>query len=375
MNLQVPLKPFSDALATVSRATGGKHLRPILANVLLVAEGDELRLVGTDLEIMVISRLKAEIAIPGKCTISAKLLTEIVSTFPIESEKAVVKLEKKEDQENSIIVASGRVKSSIPMQGVEEYPPVPEVENESFPNFEHSCSVLRKALREVATAMAVEESNPTQRSVCFNFSKGDLRLIATDSRRLAVTSLLAISYPQEFEKTHLVPSRAVPEILKVLETVEKVNVGLYKEQLVFTTADFVLLTRLYDGKFPDYQRILPKECSRKLTMKHKDFLQALRSVNPIARHSSSMVHLDVGSNETRIWAESKEEGNSEVFISTRLDGEPISIAFNGKYLQDFLGVADCDEISLELTTPNYPGVLKPLPPENPFNYVIMPMTM
>lgn len=375
MKLQLLLKPFAEALATVARATGGKHLRPILANVLLVAEGEELRLVGTDLEIMVISRLKAEITVPGKCTISAKLLTEIVSTLPVENEKAIVRLEMKEDQENSIIVASGRAKNLIQIQGVEEFPPVPAVENESFPNFEHSSFDLRKALKEVATAMAVEESNPTQRSVCFSFSKGDLRLIATDSRRLAVTRLLSVSYPPEFEKTHLVPSRAVPEVLKVLENVEKVNVGLYKEQLVFTTTDFVLLTRLYDGKFPDYQRILPKECSRKVTIKHKEFLQALRSVNPIARHSSSMVHMDVGPNETRIWAESREEGNSEVFVSTRLEGEPINIAFNCKYLQDFLGVADCDEISLEMTTPNYPGVLKPLPPENPFNYVIMPMTM
>lgn len=374
MKFQVALKAFSEAIGTVARATGGRQLRPILANILMIADTDELRLVGTDMEIMVLSRIKATVEIPGQCTISAKFLTEVISTLPIDNDKAVLRLEQITEQEHVVILSSGRVKLNLQVQGVEEFPPLPDLNESTFPRFDLSYPGLHKSLKEVSIAMGIDESNPTHRSVCFLFSGGELRLIATDTRRLAITMLAPIAYPTEFERNFLIPGRAVHEILKFSETLETINVGLFKEQIVFTTPKSILITRLYDGRFPDYQRILPKECTRHLTLNNKEFHQALRTVQPLAKNSSQMVHFDVGPNETRIWAESHEEGMSEIFLSTRLDGEPINIAFNGRYFMDFLGVADTDEIVLDMTSPSYPGVLKPGHVDNQFNYVVMPMT-
>lgn len=375
MKIKLKLKPFSEAISTVARATGGKNLKPILANVLLAAEDGEMRLIGTDMEIMVTSRLKAEVEASGKCTISAKLLSELVSSFPSDSDSANIQFLQEEGQDNVILMKSGKVKSNLQIQGIEEYPPIPVLEGETFPRFDFNSSILAKAIKEVFIAVGVDDSsNPTQKSVCFSFTGGDLRLVATDSRRLAVTKIQNISYPPEFERNFLVPSRAISEIVKLLESCATVNVGMFKEQLIFTTPSFVLLTRLYDGKFPDYQRILPKEFSRKVALNHKEFVQGLKSINPIARHGSQMVRFDVGPNETRLWSTSPEEGTSEVFLNSRLEGEPISIAFNVKFIHDFLGVVDTDEVSLEMTTPSYPGVLKPISPDNQFNYVVMPMS-
>ena len=374
MKIKLNLKDFSAALTTVARATGGKSLKPILANVLLTAENDELCIVGTDLEIMMTSKMKAQVEAPGRCTISAKLLSELVSTLPVENEAALIQFHQEEENEHALVLTSGKVKSNLQVQGIEEFPPLPVLEGETISRFDCSSNLLKQALKEVFIAVGVEESNPTQRSVCFSFSGGDLRLITTDTRRLAVTKINSVGYPKEFERNFLVPSRAIPEVLKLLEDDESINIGLFKEQLIFSSKKFVLLTRLYDGKFPDYQRVLPKEFTRRLVIDHKEFVQALRAVNPIARHSSSMVHFDIGQNETRIWSESKQEGTSEVFVSTKLEGEPINIAFNVKFIQDFLGVAVADEISLEMTTPSYPGVFKPVGPDNQFNYVAMPMS-
>jgi DNA polymerase-3 subunit beta len=358
----------------VARATGGKGIRPILANVLVSAEHDEMMLVGTDLEIMMTCRLKAVVEVPGRYTISAKLLSEVVTTLPIENENAQIQFDQLEGNENTLQLSSGKAKSNLQIQGIEEFPPLPVLEGESFPRFDFPSHGLRKSLREVAIAVSTDDTNPSQKSICLSFLAGELRLIATDSRRLAVTKMTSVAYPPEFERNYLVPSRAVNEVIKLLEGTATINVGLFKEQLVFTNDRFLLITRLYDGKFPDYQRVLPKEFSRRLTCGHKDFVQALRTVNPIARHSSFMVRLDIGPNETRLWAESREEGTSEVFLSSKLEGEPINVAFNGKYVQDFLNVVETDEISLDLTTPSYPGVLKPVSPDNQFHYVVMPMT-
>jgi DNA polymerase-3 subunit beta len=374
MKISLPLQLFADALNIVGKASGGKNIKPILANVLISAENDELRLAGTDMEVLMTCKLPATVERPGQCTISAKLLTELVATLPVENENAVVTMESQEGQDNLVCLRSGKAKSHLQVQGIEEFPPIPVFETEPFPRFDFDSSLLKKALKEVAIAMGVDESNPTQRSVCLTFAEGSLRFVATDSRRLAINSIAAVHYPPEFERSFIIPSRSVPELIRLLEEEKTVNIGLFKEQLLFTARNFIMLTRLYDGKFPDFRRILPKEFSRRLSIKHKDMVQALRAINPISRHSNFMIHFEIGPNETRLWSESKEEGTAEVFISTTMEGDPIKLAFNGRFISDFLGVCDTEEVSVEMTTPSYPGVFKPKSPDNEFSYVVMPMT-
>lgn len=378
MKFQIPLQSLATNLGVVGRAVAGKGVRPILANVLLVAAPGEIRLVGTDLEIMAISKLAAEVEIPGQCTIPAKLFQEVVAALPAISDSDSAKFVQTGDGDglaSQIELSTGRGKYHLQVQGVEEYPPVPVFEGETFPRFELPSENLRALLKQVQIAIGSEESNPVQKSVCFSFCEGGLRLVATDSRRLAVGHLPEVKYPPEFEKNFLVPGRAVVEILKLLEDGDKISIGLFNEQLLFISPNYHLLTRLYEGKFPDYNRVLPKESTRVLTLKSKELTQALKAVNPIARYTSGMVHLDVGPNETRVWAEAREEGASEYFLSTSLKGEPINVAFNGKFVQDFLNVVDSEEMMIEMTTPSYPGLFRPGLSVSDFKCVIMPMTV
>jgi len=378
VKFQLPLQSLATNLGVVGRAVAGKGVRPILANVLLIAAPGEIRLVGTDLEIMAISRLPAEVEVPGQCTIPAKLFQEVVAALPAISDSENARFSQTVDDEGSapqIELSTGRGKYHLQVQGVEEYPPVPVFEGETFPRFDIASENLHSLLKQVQIAIGSEESNPVQKSVCFSFSEGGLRLIATDSRRLAVGVMPDVKYPPEFEKNFLVPGRAVVEILKLLEDGDRINIGLFNEQLLFISPNFHLLTRLYEGKFPDYNRVLPRESSRVLTLKSKELAQALKAVSPISRYSSGMVHLDVGPNETRVWAESREEGTSEFFLSSSLKGEPINVAFNGKYVQDFLGVVDSEDLMIEMTTPSYPGLFRPGLSAYDFKCVIMPMTV
>jgi DNA polymerase-3 subunit beta len=133
-----------------------------------------------------------------------------------------------------------------------------------------------------------------------------------------------------------------------------------------------VLSRLVDSAFPDYAGIVPLERSRRLTVRRKDFLRAIRAVAPIARHSSQMVRLDIGPTEMRVWAESREDGLSESFVSVKLDGEPINAAFNGAYLLDYLGVISSAEVVVEMTEPTRPAVLRPASGTGSL-YVVMPM--
>ncbi|MFZ2959841.1 MAG: DNA polymerase III subunit beta [Candidatus Ozemobacteraceae bacterium] len=375
MKFQVALKALSEALSVVGRAVAGKGVRPVLANILFIVVPGELRLVGTDMEIMVTSCLVADVDMIGQCTIPAKLLLEIVAGLPTDSKDEKVRFSQLEGNENQIELATGRGKFHLQIQGTEEFPPLPVLEGESYPKFTLTPAELKTALKEVSIAMGTEEANPTQRCVCFTFTEGLLRLVATDSRRLTVGRMQGVKYPTEFEKNFLVPTRAIPEILKLLDDGETIEIGLFHEQLMFVTRNFQMLTRLYEGRFPDYTRILPRDTSRELTINTKELGQAIKAVSPIARASSMMVHFDVGPNETRLWAESQEEGTSECYISTKLKGEPIAIAFNGKYIQDFLSVVEQEEIIIEMTTPAFPGLFRPSTSEYDFKCVIMPMTV
>lgn len=379
MKFRLELPRLAETLSVVSRAVAGKGIRPILANLLISARGNEVQLVGTDLEIMMISRLQAEVDTEGHFTIPAKLVHELVNSIAAGSEKETISFEVQQPGEgqaaNVVRLESGRNHFNIQIQGIEDYPPIPSLEGETFPRFDVETAVLKKGLKEVAIAMGSEEANASQRSICLNFSgNGDIILVATDSKRLAVTAIRQVTYPAEFNATFLLPARTVPELMKLLEESDKVNVGLYHKQLVFTTAKFQLLSRLIDGKFPDYNRVVPKEHSRRLTLPKKEFAQAIRAVSPIARHSSQMVRFDIGPNEMRVWAESREEGLSEVFVPSRLEGDPINIAFNGAFISDFLGVLDSEEVAMEMTTPSYPGVLKTTKADSKFLYVVMPMS-
>ena len=358
MRFKLELKTLSDAIGIVGKAVATKGVRPILSNLLVVAntETQKLKLVGTDLEIMMISQVEAAVEESGHFTIPAKLLTEIISSIPADGSETVI-FEPNPENENQIQIRVGRNKFNLQIQGIEDYPPVPSLEEEELPTCVISTEILAKGIKEAAIAMGAEDGNPVQRSLCMNLEDGQNPVIvATDSKRLAVTTMPGLDVSDKFKQTFIVPSKAIPELVKLMDGHPEIKICIYNEQLVFNSDQFTLITRLIDGRFPDYNRVLPKESSRSLRIGKKDLGKALKSVLPIARLSSMLVHFDISESETRIWAESQEQGLSEVFISSTLQGEPISIAFNVKFVSDFINVIDDEEVVLEMTTQNYPGV-------------------
>lgn len=374
MKFQLELKSLSEAIGIAGHAVATRGIRPVLSNLLITANENELRFVGTDLEIMMICKTEAQVERDGHFTIPAKLLQEIISCIPSES-GAQVLFELDPENENSVVISSGRNRFNLQIQGIDDFPPVPVFEGEEFPSFTMPSEGFQKAMKEASIAMGTEEGNPVQRSICIDFSN-EARpvLVATDSKRLAVTKIENLEVPESFRNVFIIPSRSVPELQKLLDSGESVEVGLYKGQLVFTTPNYQLITRLIDGRFPDYNRVLPKESSRILKVNRKELAQALKAVQPIARSRSGLVLLDIAANETKVWSESKEQGKAEIFVPTELEGEIINIAFNVKFIQDFINVIVDEQVILEMTTPSYPGLLKPGNPESDFQYVLMPMS-
>ena len=377
MKFQINLKELSEAVSLAAYAVAPKGIKPILANILVLAGEEEVRFVGTDMEIMLIAKVKAQVEQKGYFTIPAKLLQDVVASLALPSEgSGTISFELDVEDESRIRIATGRNNFYLQIQGIEEYPPVPVLEEQDSATFTIESEKFNDAIKEASIAMSNEEGNPVQRGLCVDFSNEQFPIVAaTDSKRLAVTAVADLQVPEEFRKVYILPSRAVNELQKLSDSSKEVNLSLYKEQLVFNTEKFVLITRLVDGRFPDYNRVIPKDPSRKLKVNRKEIAQALKAVLPIARNSEHLVNFEISQNETRVWAYSNEQGSAEVFVSSQLDGEPIHIAFNIKYVQDFVGAVTDEEIVIEMTTPVYPGLFKTGNLESHYQYVVMPMAV
>ncbi len=373
MKFFVEFKKLTDAVNTVSKAVAVKGAKPMLSNLLVTATEGKIRLVGTDEEIMMISTIEANIENDGHFTIPAKLIQEILGSVTAESSEAVA-FELLNEESGEMELSCGRSKFNIQIQGTDEFPPVPVLGGEDTTLYETKCEGLARALKEAAVAMSSEEGNPVQKSICIDFSSGTKAMMAsTDNKRLAVTSVRDFEIPETMKQMFIVPSRAIPELQKLLESNETIKFGLYKDQLLFSSEKFQLITRLVEGRFPDYNRVLPKEATRSMKVNRKALAQCLKAVNPISRNSNNLIHFDIGPNETRVWADAKEQGKAQSFVPSELNGEPISIGFNAKFVGDFINVLDDEEVVIEMTTANYPGLFRPGNLDSEFKYVVMPM--
>lgn len=375
MKLGLSLKNFAEAANYSNKAAAQKGVKPMLSNLMITANNGELKIVGTDDEIMIISKIPANIEENGFFTISAKLLIDIISSFP-DKDDSRVNLAIYPENENILILSSEKSEYHLQIQGIGEYPPVPALGAEDFPSFEVKSELLGKALKEGAIACATEGS-PVHKSICVDFeTENCLKVASLDGKRLAATQFNDFEISEELRKKFLIPSRSVDEIQKIASLEENLQIGFYREQLVFSNSKVTVISKLVDGKFPDYNRIFPSECSRTVKINKKEISSALKAILPIARLGTTevvVVNIDIGQNEIKVWADTPQYGSSEIFVNCSLEGDPISTSFNAKFFQEFLNVLEDEEIIMELTTPNYPGVLKPGNPESMFKYVMMPI--
>ena len=375
MKFSIEFKKLTEAVNTVSKAVAAKGPNPMLSNLLITVSDGQIRFVGTDQEIMMMSTMDANIEDGGNFTIPAKLIQEILSSLSANSEE-LVQFELINEESGEMELRCGRSKFTIQKQSTDGFPPVPVLNGEDTVLYEAQCEGLARALKEASLAILKEDGNPAQKSICLDFSDGINPMMAsTDNKRLCVTKVKDFQIPETMKQIFIVPARAIGELRSLLDNSgDTIKYGLYKGQLLFSNEKFQLITRLVEGRFPEYKRVLPKESSRSLKVNKKALAQAIKAVLPIARiNNIFLVHFDINQNETKLWADAKEQGRAESFVPCELNGEPLSIAFNANFVMDFINVIEDEEVVVEMTSANYPGLFKTGNLDSDFNYVVMPM--
>lgn len=374
MKLSCLQENLARGLNIVGRAVSTRSTLPVLANVMLATDNGRLKLAATNLEITVICWIGAKVEEEGAITVPHRTLNDLVSTLPQERVELDLNV-----PNQTLHVHCGRTEANIKGIDAQEFPLIPDPHQNNRIRVE--TAVFKQMINQVAMAAATDDTRPTLTGVSTRFEGSQVMMAATDGFRL---SLRSAHIPGLVEKPFsiIIPARALLELARIAsDDSEALYISLPegRNQIIFDMDNVVLITQLIDGNFPDYTPILPKKHNTRTVMGTAEFRKACRTAEIFARESShtARVRIDPGeddfsSGSAVIAATSTETGNNEAQIDASVDGEPIEIAFNVKYMTDVLNVIETPQVALETSGPMEPGVIKPVG-DTDFIHIIMPM--
>jgi DNA polymerase-3 subunit beta len=378
MKLECLQENLAEGLTVVGRVVPTKSTLPVLSNVLVAAARGELQLAATNLEMAVAHRVPATVEREGQITLPARLLGDYVALLD-HGQKLRLELQAKT---RKVHLACGRYEANIAGIDAEDFPPIPRVSGGA--SFAMDAVALKEAIGQVVFAAAPDDTRPVLAGVLVRLSQGTLTLAAADGFRLAVRSV-ELSAPGP-DLQMIVPARALTEVARLLPTEEGEQVTVSstanQNQVLFAFGKTEVTSRLIEGQFPDYQRIIPSEAKTQVVLSTGDFLRATRAATVFARDNSNIVRLEctppregaeVALGRVLVKSTSAEMGDNEGHLDASIQGEETQIAFNGKYLRDALEVIDSQQVALHITGPSSPGILRPVGEPDGYLHVIMPM--
>ncbi|MBN1580058.1 MAG: DNA polymerase III subunit beta [Anaerolineae bacterium] len=374
---------LSRGLAIVGRAVATRPTLPVLSHVLLSAEQSQIKLAATDLELFVVCWLGARVDQDGEITLPARLLTDLINSLPQEQ----IELDL-DDQ--TLHLACARNDAVIKGIDAQEFPLIPATQSNANGYSSEMLldpDLLKQMISQVVFAAATDENRPILTGILARFEDDTLTMAAADGFRLSVRSA-KLSTPASEPISVVVPSKALTELARVGSD-EKEPIGMYitpsRSQVLFHLQGNAganegkifgidLVSQLIEGNFPDYKQIIPKSHTTRTILNTVEFLKACKTANIFARNEANIVQLDVDpvAEQIKITATSAEMGDSEVDLDANIQGDPITIAFNVRFLIDALQVMDSAQVVLETSSSARPGVLRPIDSED-FTHVIMPM--
>lgn len=365
MRLTIPQPQLLKTLQIVERAVNERSTLPILANVLLETNNNELVLTATDLDVGIQCRFPLATPIEqGAVTLPARKLTTVVRELPEE----LVTLEAKKN--HTATINCGASSFRIPGLPAEDFPALPLTAEDD--GILVSQAGLKTLITLTAHAMSIEETRFILNGSLFTTQKNDLVVVATDGRRLAVAHA-ALSRPAKRPLRAIVPSKTVRELGRLLQQDDEGDdvtiVPLKDNQVAFRFGPVSIVTRLIEGEFPQFDKVIPPASKQTLSCSRQPLINAVRRANLMTTATSQAVLLELGPNKLVVSKESAELGSAREELPVAYQGEPLTIAFNPEFWLDVLKALDDEEITVEFAGPDRPAVIR----QAEFVYLVLPM--
>lgn len=371
MELTVPKQSLLDALQTAQGIVEKRSSMPILSNVLIETNGEGVRLVATDLQVGIQLKCPAKIITPGGISILARKFYEIVRELP--DEEIYLKLK----ENNRLLISSKGAQFNIVGLPAADYPPLPDAE--IIKTMTLDGSVLREMIQKAIISVSLDEGRYNLAGIYFEYLKIEdnsfLRMVSTDGHRLTLVDKPVEELEEGlFNKGVLLPRKAVSELLKILEKPGSVQIGFKDNFGVFQREETLMIMRLLESNFPDYNLVLPKKKEIAISFSKNDLIDTMKRMAILSTDKYKGVKFSLTKGNLEIQSVNPDIGDAKENLSLEYKGGKLEVGFNARFFIDALQVMESETIILELIDSVSPAVLSGL--QDPgFMALIMPMKL
>ena len=364
MKFSVEKTDFLEHLEIVSRAINNKTTLPVLSNVLLQVKDQNVFLTTTNLEISIENTLSVIEAEDGEITVPVKLLVNYLQLLPEGNIKVVL------EEKNTLSLKSKTSKTTI--KGIEssEFPVIPKIKEDT------KCMIPVQEAKDIFVqtvfASALDERRPVLAGVYLCLYKDSITTAASDSYRLAEKK---VSVSSNIEKTSvIIPHKTVIELIRILTKTndENIEVKISKNQIIFIIGSIILTSRLIEGMYPDYTKIIPENIEATVEVSVEECMTVVRRVNLFVSESSSAIKFLFKDNIIEVYSDMSQSGNEKAAINCEFNGEEKNLSLNANYLIDSLSHIQSDTVIIGLNTNLSPIVIRD-PKDEKFTQIIMPL--
>jgi DNA polymerase-3 subunit beta len=376
MKVTVQQQQLSHGVAIVARAVAPRSTLPVLSNILIKTDEGRLRLSATNLELGISAWIGGNVAEEGAITVPSRTFADLVNNLPNESVTLTV-----DARTQTLNIKCGTLNTDIKGISAEEFPPMPAPDMDTA--IPLNVANFKEMIQQVVFAASTEDTRPNLTGIHMTFEGDNLVMAATDGYRISISQNAVAQKPVQ-KLDALIPARALSELARVAVNGDETLLMAFpagRGQVIFHLTDVELVSQLIEGNFPNYQAIVPQTFKTRTVLSTANLLKACRQTEIIAREGNYIAKLDIQpedcnthSAQMQISAASEQTGTSEVIVDASVDGNPLLISFNIKYLREVLEVIKTANVLLETNAANTPGMIRPVGDDS-FKHIIMPMNI
>lgn len=355
-------KLLAHKIGIAQKAINGKTTLELLKGILISAKDDQLKLTGYDLEIGIETYAQAEVIQEGEIVVNARLFGDIIRKLP----DSFVEIET--DSDNNVYINCVNSKFKIKGDSAKEYPRLPEVKEEDL--YSIPQDLLKNMIKQTVFATSQDQTKPVLMGELLEIVNGNISLVAIDGYRLAVRSCSVDNIINDAKV--IIPGKALIDVNSLLSSEEDVKLGFDEKNAIFMINDTKIITRLLEGEFIDYKKLLPREHNSKVKLNTKGLLNSIERASLLSQsEKNNLIKLSIRDNTMAITSNT-DKGNVYEEVSLELEGDYLDIAFNSRYFLEGLKNIDSEEIFIEFTTNVNPCIIRPADGVK-YTYLLLPV--
>jgi DNA polymerase-3 subunit beta len=363
LRITVSKDELAAKLGVVGRGVSTRTTVLVLGGIQLRAEGGQLHLAATDMEVSLRATVEAQVADEGTVVVPGKLLLDIARSLPDNE----VTIEHK-PEEAIVVVTAGTANYRLHTYSSEDFPRLPEIDDAGLHGIDREALV--ETVARVGRSASRDESRPVLTGILVRFEPGKIVMAATDSYRLAVKETPVDGTLPELEA--IIPARALQELARIAGSADEIQLGLQENHVVFGAEGTWLTTRRIDGQFPNYRQLLPEQFEYELALPREELLEVVRRVSLMAQRNSPL-RLRFADGDLTVSAVTQDVGEARESLPAPYTGDAMEIGFNAEFLRDGLDSVDSETIKFKLISPLRPAVLEG--EADDYVYLIMPIRL